>query len=62
MRITSILRNGMLALALGAAVTSIAPAFAGTADQSSRSQLYQSGSTGIYDGPAWEASKNADNG
>jgi hypothetical protein len=59
MRVISILRAGTLALALGAAVTSVAPAFAGSVGQSSQSQIHQNSNTGPYDGPAWQAAKNA---
>jgi hypothetical protein len=58
MRITSILRTAALALALGASLTSIAPAFADGAGASSRFQRHQDANTGVYDGPAWEAAKN----
>jgi hypothetical protein len=61
MRVTSILRTGMLALALGASITSIAPAIAGTVDQSSQAEQQQHGNTGVYDGAAWNAAKNAAN-
>jgi len=60
MRVTSILRTGMLALALGAAVTSVAPAFANSVGQSSQFQHQKNGNTGPYDGPAWNAAKNED--
>jgi hypothetical protein len=62
MRITSILRTGTLALALGASLASVAPAFADSVGQSSQFQLHQNANTGVYDGPAWEAAKNAANG
>lgn len=61
MSITSILRTGLLTLALGASLASVAPAFAGSV-QSEKAQLHQSTNTGIYDGAAWDAAKNAPNG
>ena len=61
MRITSILRTATLALALGASLTSVAPAFANSIGASSQFQLHQNANTGVYDGAAWEAAKNADN-
>lgn len=61
MRVTSLLRTGMLALALGAAVTSVAPAFADSVGQTSQFQQRQNGNTGPYDGPAWNAAKHYDN-
>jgi cytochrome c551/c552 len=60
MSITSILRTGLLTLALGASLASVAPAFAGSV--SDKAQLHQSTNTGIYDGAAWDAAKNAPNG
>ena len=62
MTITSILRNGALAIALGASLASVAPAFAGSVSQSDKAQLHQSTNTGVYDGAAWDAAKNAPNG
>ena len=61
MSITSILRTGLLTLALGASLASVAPAFAGSV-QSEKAQLHQSTNTGIYDGAAWDAAKSAPNG
>lgn len=61
MRVTSILRTGMLALALGAAVTSVVPAFANSVGQTSQFHHQQNGNTGPYDGPAWHAAKDHDN-
>ncbi len=61
MRVTSILRSGILALALSASIASVAPAFAGTIGQSSQSQLHQNANTGVYDGASWDAAKNAPN-
>ncbi|HXS42890.1 MAG TPA: hypothetical protein VN766_22010 [Stellaceae bacterium] len=61
MTITSILRNGALAIALGASLASVAPAFAGSV-QSDKTQIHQSTNSGVYDGAAWDAAKNAPNG
>ncbi|HKT20271.1 MAG TPA: hypothetical protein VJR47_19615 [Stellaceae bacterium] len=60
MTITSILRTGLLTLALGASVASVVPAFAGVV--SDKTQLHQGTNAGIYDGAAWDAAKNAPNG
>ena len=61
MPVTSMLRNGMLALALGGAVTSVPPAFAANEGQTSQDQQLQNINTGPYDGPAWDAAKSYDN-
>lgn len=62
MRITSILRAGTLAFALTAALTSVAPAFAGRVDNdAASSQQAQNSNTGTYDGADFEAAKHAFN-
>jgi hypothetical protein len=58
MRTTSILRAGMLALALTAGLTAVAPAFAAPANQAQ-----QQSNTGPYDGTAFQAEQhNLDTG
>ena len=57
MRITSILRGGLLALSLTTSLGVLAPAFADVASNSAAPQNQQDSNTGPYDGPAWEAAK-----
>jgi len=59
MTVTSILRTGLIALALGTSVASALPAFANS--EAKQSQQLQNANTGVYDGAAWEAAKNAPN-
>jgi hypothetical protein len=58
MRIVSLLRVGTLALALSAAVTATAPAFAAAVNDSTQAQA-QDSNYAPYDGAASEAAKHA---
>jgi len=60
MRIISILRAGILALALAVTTGAVAPAFAASSDvpQTQQNQIY---SAGPYDGASFEAAKHAFN-
>lgn len=59
MRITSILRGGLLALALTSSLGALAPAFADVTNNAAEPQYQHDSSTGPYDGAAWEAAKQA---
>jgi len=59
MRIQSILRGGLFAVALTTSLAALAPAFADTLANSAQPGYQQDSSTGPYDGPSWEAAKQA---
>ena len=58
MRINSLAQAGLVALALTAGLTAVAPAFAAPANQA-QTQAQQASKTGPYDGAWFEASKKA---
>jgi hypothetical protein len=59
MRVSSILRAGLLALALYAPISAASSIVAQAADQSALLQNQQNSSTGPYDGASDEAAKRA---